>query len=36
MAQLLKVQNFAVSCDGFGAGEGQSLERPFGSANPTD
>jgi dihydrofolate reductase len=36
MAQLLKVQNFAVSRDGFGAGEGQSLERPFGSANPME
>jgi dihydrofolate reductase len=34
--QLLKVQNFAVSSDGFGAGEGQSLERPFGHANPMD
>jgi len=34
MSQLLKVQNFAVSRDGFGAGEGQTLERPFGSANP--
>lgn len=34
MTQLLKVQNFAVSSDGFGAGEGQSLERPFGHANP--
>ena len=36
MDQLLKVQNFAVSSDGFGAGEGQSLERPFGHANPMD
>ncbi len=34
MAQLLRVQNFAVSRDGFGAGEGQSLERPFGHADP--
>ncbi len=34
MAQLLKVQNFTVSRDGFGAGEGQSLERPFGDADP--
>jgi dihydrofolate reductase len=32
--QLLKVQNFTVSGDGFGAGEGQSLQRPFGSADP--
>lgn len=34
MSQLLKVQNFFVSSDGFGAGEGQSLERPFGHADP--
>ncbi len=34
MEQLLKVQNFTVSSDGFGAGEGQSLERPFGHADP--
>jgi dihydrofolate reductase len=32
--QLLRVQNFCVSNDGFGAGEGQSLQRPFGHANP--
>jgi len=32
--QLLKVQNLFLSSDGFGAGEGQSLERPFGTANP--
>ena len=32
--QLLRVQNFAVSRDGFGAGTGQSLERPFGDADP--
>jgi len=36
MAQLLRVQNFTVSEDGFGSGEGQSLERPFGHANPAD
>ena len=36
MSQLLKVQNFCVSADGFGAGEGQSFERPFGHANPMD
>jgi dihydrofolate reductase len=36
MAQLLRVQNFGVSADGFGAGEGQSLEQPFGHANPGD
>jgi dihydrofolate reductase len=34
MHQLLRVQNFAVSSDGFGSGEGQSLERPFGHADP--
>ncbi|RCK68724.1 deaminase [Desertihabitans brevis] len=34
MGQLLRVQNFAVSRDGYGAGEGQSLERPFGHADP--
>ena len=34
MEQLLKVQCFTVSQDGFGAGEGQSLERPFGHADP--
>jgi dihydrofolate reductase len=32
MSQLLRVQNFCVSADGFGAGEGQSLESPFGHA----
>lgn len=34
MVQLLKVQNFNVSQDGFGAGEGQSFDRPFGHADP--
>jgi dihydrofolate reductase len=34
VTQLLRVQNFVVSSDGFGAGEGQSLERPFGHADP--
>ncbi|HET6393553.1 MAG TPA: dihydrofolate reductase family protein [Blastococcus sp.] len=34
MEQLLRVQNFTVSSDGFGAGEGQSMERPFGHADP--
>jgi len=32
MPQLLRVQNFMLSMDGFGAGEGQSLEEPFGHA----
>ena len=34
MEQLLRVQNFTVSTDGFAAGEGQSMERPFGHADP--
>lgn len=34
MSQLLRVHNFNVSSDGFGAGEHQSLERPFGDADP--
>lgn len=34
--QLLRVHNFFVSSDGFGAGEGQSLERPFGHADPAE
>ena len=29
---LVRVHNFAVSLDGFGTGEGQSLETPFGHA----
>jgi dihydrofolate reductase len=36
MAQSVRVQNFMVSSDGFGSGEGQSLEHPFGHANPPD
>ena len=32
--QLLRVQNFMLSTDGFGTGEGQSIERPFGHADP--
>ena len=36
MEQLLRVQNFCVSRDGFGAGEHQSLEQPFGDADPGD
>ncbi len=35
MTQLLKVQNFTVSRDGFGSGEGQTLENPFGHADVT-
>ncbi|MGB8403452.1 MAG: dihydrofolate reductase family protein [Mycobacterium sp.] len=34
MVQLVKVQNFCVSADGFGSGVGQSFERPFGHADP--
>ncbi|MGN6301755.1 MAG: dihydrofolate reductase family protein [Angustibacter sp.] len=34
MPQLLKVQNFTVSSDGVGAGEHQTLERPFGHVDP--
>lgn len=34
MTPLLRVHNLTVSADGYGAGEGQSLERPFGHADP--
>ncbi|GAA3525214.1 DNA-binding protein [Aeromicrobium flavum] len=34
MEPIVRVQNFMVSSDGFGSGEGQSLERPFGHADP--
>ncbi|GGF32657.1 DNA-binding protein [Marmoricola endophyticus] len=33
-AQLLRVQNLTVSSDGYAAGEGMTLERPFGHADP--
>ena len=36
MTQLLRVQNFTVSSDGYGAGEGQTLERPFGHTSPAE
>ncbi|SED79028.1 dihydrofolate reductase family protein [Ruania alba] len=36
MDQLLRVHCFNLSRDGFGAGENQSLERPFGHADPGD
>ncbi|MFD9546289.1 dihydrofolate reductase family protein [Nocardia salmonicida] len=36
MAQMVRVQNFSISSDGYGAGEGQSLDRPFGHADPAD
>ncbi|PSR63740.1 deaminase [Nocardia sp. MDA0666] len=35
MSQVVRVQNFNLSSDGYGAGEGQSLERPFGQADPS-
>lgn len=35
MTQLLRVQNFTVSRDGFGAGLNQSFEKPFGDADPS-
>ncbi|HEX8003510.1 MAG TPA: dihydrofolate reductase family protein [Mycobacteriales bacterium] len=35
-SQLLRVHNFFVSSDGFGSGEGQSLDRPFGHADPAE
>jgi dihydrofolate reductase len=34
MTQFARVHNFMVSNDGYGSGEGQSLEHPFGHANP--
>ncbi len=34
MRQRVRVQNFTVSADGCGAGDGQSLERPFGHVDP--
>jgi dihydrofolate reductase len=36
MTQVVRVHNFMVSSDGYGSGEGQSLEHPFGHANPVD
>ena len=29
----VRVHNFSISLDGFGTGEGQSLESPFGHAS---
>src|SRR4028119_2104390 len=34
VTQMVRVHNFMLSSDGYGAGEGQSLERPFGHADP--
>jgi hypothetical protein len=31
---MVRVHNMFVSSDGYAAGEGQSLERPFGHADP--
>ena len=36
MPPFARVQNFTVSSDGFGAGEGQTLERPFGHTDPRE
>jgi len=36
MTQAVRVHNFMVSSDGYGSGVGQSLEHPFGHANPAD
>ena len=36
MGQRVRVQNFTVSADGYATGEGQSLERPFGHADPME
>ncbi|MBA2323896.1 MAG: dihydrofolate reductase family protein [Pseudonocardiales bacterium] len=36
MEQLLRVQSFTVSADGFGAGEPQTLESPFGHVDPRE
>ena len=35
MAGRMRVQNFTVSRDGYATGEGQTLERPFGHADPS-
>lgn len=36
MTQRVRIQSFAVSRDGIGAGREQSLERPFGHVDPLD
>ncbi|ONH24909.1 dihydrofolate reductase family protein [Pseudofrankia asymbiotica] len=36
MTQRARVHCFTVTKDGFGTGEGQSLERPFGHGNPAE
>ena len=35
MKPIVRVQNFLVSSDGFGSGEEQSRERPFGHIDPS-
>lgn len=35
MEQLVRIHNFNLSSDGYGAGIGQSLQRPFGDADAT-
>jgi dihydrofolate reductase len=34
MTQRVRVQSFAITEDGYGSGEGQSLEHPFGHLDP--
>lgn len=34
MTQMVRVHNFNISSDGYGAGKNQSLERPFGDGDP--
>lgn len=36
MTQRVRVQNFTITQDGYGSGEGQSLEHPFGNLNPME
>lgn len=36
MAQRIRVQNLTLSQDGYATGEGQTLERPFGHADPAE
>ena len=36
MGQRVRVQNFTVSADGYATGEGQSLQQPFGHADPAE
>jgi len=36
MTQQVRVQNFGITQDGYGSGEGQSLEHPFGSLDPLE